>query len=277
MGTELAKRGLPAGGAPEALVLNRPDDVAAVQQSYIDAGADALITCTFGATEWKLALSELSGKGDEVNRAAAKIARRAAGPDRFVLGDIGPTGRLMAPMGTDAFEDFVEVFKTQAAILADCGVDAIIVETMIDLQECLAALEGVRAACKLPVITSMSFSRDVKGGYHTVMGVGIPEMVKALDEAGADVIGSNCGVSIVDITRIAHEIVSRTNKPVLVQPNAGAPRLAGGETVYDETPEEMAAHFGELLDTGVAAVGSCCGTTPEHTRLFAAMLAERAT
>jgi len=275
MGTQLAAHGLAAGRAPEAWVLDEPENIAAVHTSYLDAGAEAVLTCTFGATEWKLELAGLGGKGDDVNSAAAKIARDAAGPERFVLGDVGPTGRLMAPMGTASFEDFVEVFKKQVAPLADGGVDAIIVETMVDLQECLAAVSAARSVCELPVIASMSFGRDVGGGYHTVMGVGVADMVEALQGAGTDVVGSNCGVSIVDMIEIARGIVSAADRPVLVQPNAGSPRLEGGKTVYDETPDEMAAHFEELLQTGVAAVGSCCGTTPEHTRLFAELLRRR--
>lgn len=265
MGSQLMARGLEPGTCPDLWNQERREDVLAVLTSYREAGADTLITNTFGANRWKLEGYGLAGRLDEINRAGAEICREAAGGGAFVLGDIGATGRFMAPLGSDPREAFVEIFAQQAAALAAGGVDAIILETFTSRDEILAAIEGAKTT-DLPVIASMSFDRDVAGTFHTMMGDDIPSSVSAMQDAGADVVGANCAEGPEGYIDIARELSEAAEVPVIVQPNAGAPRVVGGETLYPMTPEEMAGFVARIVGCGIAIIGGCCGTTPDHVR-----------
>ena len=265
MGTELIKRGLEPGACPDIWNLDHPDRVLDVLAAYRKAGAETLITDTFGANRWKLAGFGLEARVRDINVAAAKLARKAAGKDAFVLGDIGPTGRFMEPLGTDPRSAFVEVFAEQARALAEGGADAIILETFTSLDEILAGVEAARSA-GLPVIASMSFARDAAGTFHTIMGNGVAESAKALDKAGAAVIAANCGLGAESYAEIAAGLASATSRPVMVQPNAGMPQLIGGKTVFPMTPSEFASYVPALAAAGARIIGGCCGTSPEHIR-----------
>jgi len=176
----------------------------------------------------------------------------------------------MAPLGTDRFEDFVAVFTTQVEALAAGGVDAVMVETMSDLQEARAALQAAHAVGDLPVAVTMTFTPDQAGGdFHTVMGVGVEEAVAALQEAGADLVGSNCGVGTEVMARIVERMSAVATVPIVAKPNAGLPRLEGGRTVYDETPEQFARTLAQVAGVGARILGGCCGTTPAYIRALA--------
>jgi 5-methyltetrahydrofolate--homocysteine methyltransferase len=271
MGTELISRGLEPGACPDAWNLDHPDRVLDVLRAYRDAGAATLITNTFGANRWKLSGFGLESKLHEINVAAAKLARKAAGKDAFVLGDVGPTGRFMEPLGVDGRCAFVDVFAEQAAALAEGGADAIILETFTSLDEILAGVEAAKAT-GLPVIASMSFARDAAGTFHTIMGNGVADSARALDKAGADVIAANCGLGAQEYAEITRELASATTKPVMVQPNAGMPQLIGGRTVFPMTPAEFASYVPALVEAGARVIGGCCGATPDHIRAVRAAL-----
>ena len=281
MGTELAARGLAAGAPPEAWNLERPEAVADVSRAYVEAGAQVLLTNTFGGTRWKLARSGLADRTAAVNRAAVEAARRGAGrsagrsADRsagraLVFASIGPTGELVAPLGPREPAEFVAVFAEQVAACAAAGADGVCIETMTALEEALAALAAARqAAPGLPAVVSMTFDRGAKT-VATVMGVRPEQAAQALDEAGADLVGSNCGDGIEGHIEVARRLRSATRRPVWIKSNAGRPELVAGRTVFRQTPEAMAGHVAALLAAGANVVGGCCGTTPEHIRAIAA-------
>ena len=275
MGTQLDARGLEPGAPGELWNVERPREVAAVHRSYLDAGARVILTNTLGGSRWKLEVAGLGDRVAELNRVAAELAREAAGEQAWVLGDVGPTGRFMAPLGAESFEDFVAVFREQVEALVAGGVDAIIVETMSDLQEARAALEAAKTVADLPVVVTMTFTPDRVGGdFHTVMGVGVEEAVGALEEAGADLVGSNCGVGTEVMAGIIERVVGVATVPVVAKPNAGLPRLEAGRTVYDEAPEQFARVLAGLTGVGARILGGCCGTTPEHIRALVRAVGE---
>ena len=273
LGTELAKRGLEPGQPPELWNAERPDAVEAIARGYVDAGSDIVLTNTFGGSRFKLARPGLEERTGELNRVGAELARRAAGGRALVFASIGPTGEFMAPLGLKPKDDFIACFAEQIAACVEGGVDGIILETMTDLGETLAALEAARQVCSLPVVASMTFARG-PAGFATVMGVRPEDGARELDAAGADVVGANCGSGIDHMVEVARLLRSGTARPLWIKPNAGVPELIGGKTVFRETPEEMASRVGELIEAGANIIGGCCGTTPEHIRAIIAAVDE---
>jgi len=275
MGTHLQSQGLGAGEAPESWVLQRPETILNVHREYVRAGAEAVITCTFGANRWRLKGHGLGEQTGEINRQAAELAREAVGRRGFVLGNIGPTGELMSPLGSRDASEFEEVFLEQASALANAGVDGILIETMTAVEEAVAALVAAKEATEKPVLVSMQFNPDADGkSFHTVMGADIPTSVRRLTDARADGIGTNCVPGMAVATRIVRQMRQLTRLPIVAEPNAGLPRLEGGRTVYDETPEAFAAGAVDLASAGANLIGGCCGTTPEHIRRLAKMIEE---
>ena len=271
MGTMLQAAGMPTGVSPEVWALENRDVLAGVHEAYVEAGADAILTCTFGGSRWKLDTAGADEPAAPLNRRLAEIARKAAG-DALVLGDIGPTGEMVAPLGLHERDEFVAVFTEQARGLADGGADALIVETMHDLTETLAAVEAAQAT-GLPVLAAMSFQRDADGqNYHTIMGVDPAAAAEVLTRAGCAAVGTNCGVGIEDMIRIVAAMAPATDLPLLAEPNAGMPRLVDGKTVFDASPEQMAGQLADLLAAGARIVGGCCGTTPRHIEKFAEII-----
>ena len=270
MGTELDRRGMPAGYCPELWNVEQPEKVREIHRAYIDAGSDALLTNTFGGNRLKLAAYDLADRAGELNARAAETARLEAGDDRFVLGDVGPTGLFMEPVGTTSYDEFYEAFAEQVEALVAGGADAVIVETMSAVEEAVAAVRAAKAARSLPVLALMGFNRDADGeGFHTIMGVDIETAVNKLSEAGADCVGTNCWNALGEMCEIVRRIRRFTEKPIVAEPNAGQPKLVDGKTVFDETPEMMADGVEELVGAGARIIGGCCGTTPEHIRLMA--------
>ncbi len=208
----------------------------------------------------------------QLNTRAARLAKGVSPPNRFVAGDIGPSGGLIAPNGNFTAQELEGIFAEQAKALASGQVDLIIVETMFSLQEALAALRGVRKVADCPVFVSMTYESKNRG-YFTMMGETPGVCVKALEREGADVVGANCTLGSREMIPLAETIRHCTGLPVIIEPNAGKPRLEGGKTVYDQDPEEFAEDVQAMVEAGINAVGGCCGTTPEfisvlHSRLF---------
>lgn len=276
MGTRLAELGLPAGDAPERWVLEPAGQAAVgrVHRAYRDAGAQILLTNTFGANPTRLALHGLADHLDEINRTGAELARREAGIEAVVAGSIGPTGEFLAPLGTLPFANAVDGFARQAAALAAGGVDVLWVETMADLEEARAAIEGARqAAPGLPVVVTLAFG----AGGATMMGVRPAESIALLADLGVSAAGANCGTGSAEAEHalaLMHAVVPAL--PLIGKPNAGVPRLERGIAVYPETPADLAAAAGRMSAAGAAVVGVCCGGSPEHVRAIAAALTGQA-
>jgi 5-methyltetrahydrofolate--homocysteine methyltransferase len=263
-GTFLQQKGLKPGECPEAWNITRPDDVLAIAQSYIDAGADMVETNSFGGNRFKLSRYGFEDKVLEFNRAAAEISRRAAGPDRFVLGSVGPTGKLLM-MEEVTEEELYEIFKEQSMALEAGGVNAIMIETMTDLDEARIAVKAAKENTSCEVFCTMTFEKIIGGEFRTMMGISPSEMAESLAGAGADLIGTNCGNGMANMIGMVKEIrKANPDIPVLVHANAGMPRFLDGVTSFPETPEDMASMVREIIGAGANIVGGCCGTTPEH-------------
>jgi 5-methyltetrahydrofolate--homocysteine methyltransferase len=269
-GTMLQKAGLPPGAAPERWNLENPDAVRALYKAYIDAGADMILTNTFGGAPARLERDNLHEQVHAVNLAAAQLAREIVGDRALVIGDIGPTGKLLEPLGTLSYADAVSGFAAQAAALAEGGADAILIETMSDLNEAIAAIEGVRQVTDLPILATMSF--DTKG--RTMMGVKPEKAAQTLWATGVAVIGANCGRTLSETLDAVLKMRAAVPEAVLMaKPNAGLPHAEGGDLVYDVTPEIMAEYAQRFVtEAGVKIFGGCCGSTPEHIRAVAAVL-----
>lgn len=263
-GTFLQKKGLKSGECPEEWNITHPDDVYDVARSYIEAGADTVETNSFGGSRYKLAGYGLEDNVFELNKAAAELSRKAAGPDHFVLGSIGPTGKLL--MMEEVTEDeLYDAFKEQAMALEAGGADAIVIETMTDLEEARIAVKAAKENTACDVICTMTFDKILSGEFRTMMGISPTEMTRSLAEAGASIIGANCGNGIADMIGIVKEIRTvNANIPVLVHANAGLPHYCDGETTFPETPADMAGHVKEIIEAGANIIGGCCGTTPDH-------------
>ena len=268
-GTELSKRGLAPGELPESWNLNRADDVRGVAASYVEAGADIVLTNSFGGNRFKLGKSSLVGRLVEVNRRAAELSKEAAGDTVLVFASVGSTGEFMAPLGTVSEAEMVDCFAEQARALAAGGADGIVIETMTDLAEALAALRAAKENTSLPVVVSMTFDKGAQG-YATMMGVKPEQAAEALAGAGADAVGANCGAGIENMIEVARLMKPVLSVPLWVKANAGLPELVDGKTVFRQSPDVMAQHVGELVAAGANIVGGCCGTTPEHIRLLVA-------
>ena len=281
MGTMLQNVGLTDGGAPELWNVEHPDRVEAVLEQYAAAGARMITTNTFGGTRGRLQMHGLEDRLAELNIAGAQLARRVADrhPGTFVMGDVGPSGELMEPMGTLTPEGAQALFAEQITALAQGGVDAILIETMSDLAEIEAAVKAAQeVAPSLPIITTLSFDTNLR----TMMGVKPGAAVATLGALGVRVIGANCGRGVDEMKLIATELAAERDKAgapteqsgvfLITQSNSGLPKLVGDTFIYEGTPEEMAEYAREMQAIGINAVGSCCGSTPAHTAAIAAAL-----
>jgi 5-methyltetrahydrofolate--homocysteine methyltransferase len=263
-GTFLHERGLEPGECPELWNITHRNDVFAIAKSYVDAGADMILTNSFGGSPIKLDHYGLKDKAVELNEAAAEISREAAGDNHLVLGSVGPSGAMLM-MGDVSEEELYEGFFIQAEALKKGGVDAICIETMSAIDEAAVAVKAAKEATGLEIICTFTYERKMGEHYRTMMGVSPPEMVDAIKKAGADIIGANCGngfeqmIDIVKDLRTADKII-----PILVHANAGLPQYENGKTVFPETPDIMAMRVNELIACGANIIGGCCGTTPAH-------------
>jgi 5-methyltetrahydrofolate--homocysteine methyltransferase len=266
-GTYLQAHGLEAGGCPELMNATHPDVVRRMAGEYFDAGSDLVETNSFGGSRYMLAKYDLGDRVEELNRLAAEIARSAAPDGRFVLGSIGPTGEFLEPNGTATEGEMYDAFVEQARGLAAGGVDAFCIETMSDYGEIALAIRAAKETTGLSVIATMTFDKGPRG-YFTMMGVTPEAAAQRLADAGADVVGSNCGVGIEQMIEIIAKMRSATDRPILTHVNAGLPKIQSGEIVYPDTPDHMAGLMTQMVEAGANIIGGCCGTGPGHVRAF---------
>jgi len=263
-GTMLQQKGWRPGECLELWNVERRDAVLAVAEAYVAAGADMIETNSFGGNRYKLAFYGLETRVGELNAAAAAISREAAGPGRHVLGSIGPTGKLLI-LREVTEEDLFDAFCDQALALEQGGADACCIETFADIDEARCAVRAAKARTGLEIICTFTFDKTPKGEYRAMMGVTPAQMAVAMVEAGADIIGANCGSGMARMVEVVREIraVDRLT-PILIHANAGLPVLDGDRVTYPETPETTAAYFPRLVEAGANIIGGCCGTTPAH-------------
>ena len=266
-GTMLLEAGLPAGMPGEAWVLEQPEVIMKLHRAYVEAGSQIILTTTFGGTRARLKAAGLEIQAAEINRRAAELARQVVGDDLYVGGDIGPTGELMVPLGSLTYEAAVEIFAEQAQALAAGGADCIYIETMSDLNEAKAAVEGARQGCDLPVFCTFSF--DTHG--HTSMGVSPTQAAQAMAALDVPAIGANCGHAPEEVLDILPQMHQAAPEAYLIaKPNAGVPRMVKRQVVYDANPERMADLARRYVELGARIVGACCGSSPAHIAAIAA-------
>lgn len=274
MGTMLMDAGMKAGDSPEEWNLLHPDQVKAIHRAYIEAGSQIILTNSFGGSSIRLETHGLEDQVFELNEAAAKNARAEAdqAPRKvLVAGSIGPTGQILEPLGAMSFEAAQKSFADQAAGLAAGGVDLFWVETMSDLEEVRAALDGIRSISDLPIAVTMSF--DTRG--HTMMGISPQQAVKELSELDIQLLGANCGTGSDELIEAVKEIIAeKPSVPVIAKANAGIPEIVNREVVYTGSPEVMAKYAAEVWKEGALLIGGCCGSTPNHIKAMAEALAD---
>jgi 5-methyltetrahydrofolate--homocysteine methyltransferase len=267
-GTMLLAAGLPAGTPPERWVLENPGPIRDLQRAYVEAGSDLIIACTFGGNRARLEHSGLADRLVEVNQRAVQIAREAAGGEAYVAADVGPTGEMLAPIGKMTYEQALAIFAEQASVLAGIGVDILYIETMSDLNEMKAAVEGLKkGGGDVPIFASFSFDHHGR----TNMGVKPEQAAETLQALGVTAFGANCGATL-EMTEGAvakmHEAAPQA--ALIAKPNAGRPHMEGRQAVYDATPEDMAEYALKFVALGAHVVGACCGSTPAHIAAIAA-------
>lgn len=264
MGTMLFQRGLKPGECPERMNLEHPEILEEIARLYLDAGAEIIQTNTFGGSPLKLAMYSLDAKTEEINARAVQAVRKVVDDKAYVSTSCGPTGKLLEPFGDTKPEQVFEAFQRQLKVVIGEGVDLICIETMTDLTEATLAIKAARSiSTSIPICATMTFDPTPRG-FYTIMGTNIEQAVKGLTEAGATVIGSNCGNGMENMIKIAKEFKKHTTLPIIIQSNAGLPVMKNGVLTYPETPDFMANKSKELVEAGVKIIGGCCGTTPEH-------------
>ena len=269
-GTQLQLRGLTTGACPDAWNLEKPDLVEQVARAYVEAGSRIVLTNTFGANRFTLERYGMAEKAAEINRTGVEISRRAAADSALVFGSIGPSGKMLM-MGDVTEDDLRAAFAQQAAAMAEAGANGIVVETMSDAAELKLAVAAAKDT-GLPVVGCMVFDSG-PAKDRTMMGVTIEQAAEALCEAGADVVGSNCGRGIAGFVDVCRRLKAATDRPVWIKANAGLPEVEDGKTVYRQTPEEFASYVPQLVEAGASFLGGCCGTTPDVIRAVAKVLA----
>jgi len=269
-GSNLQKMGLKPGRAPEDLIIDSPDTILKLASSFIEAGSDIILTCTFGGARMRMKDSKYQERTPEVNTRAAEIARKAASArsDVLVAGSMGPVGALIKPYGPLEAEDVKATFAEQAKALVEGGVDLLVIETMFAFEETTAAFEGARSVTDLPIVVSFSYDR----GTRSMMGVKPKDVIKRYSEMGATLVGANCGTTLENMEAVVREYATTVpDFPLWVKPNAGVPHMniETEQGVYDMGPEEMATYARKYVELGAKVVGGCCGNTPEHIAAIA--------
>jgi 5-methyltetrahydrofolate--homocysteine methyltransferase len=278
MGTLLMARGMSGGTCGMAWNIDRREDVREIHASYRAAGCQLITTNSFGGSRFVLGLHGRAEDVRALNRAAAEVARAAAGEDAWVLGDVGPCGDFIEPVGDLTEDEVREGFRDQIEALLEGGADAILVETMSDPGEMVLGIEAALACDPdIPVVATYAFQKTAGGEFRTMMGTQVAEAIHRAVEAGAGIVGANCGagLGLEDYVELCREIVAAAGDAyVIIQPNAGAPQQVNGRTLYLATPEQMADTASRLLDAGARIVGGCCGTTPAHLAAIAQAIAK---
>jgi 5-methyltetrahydrofolate--homocysteine methyltransferase len=264
IGSMLIAHGLQPGRCPELITLEEPEILAAIARRYLAAGGELLTTNTFGASPLKLSDYELMERTEELNRAAVAILREVAAGNAYVSASCGPSGKILKPYGDTDEDDLYRSFERQLGALD--GADVVCIETMSDLREAALAVRAAKAALpKTPVMATMTFDQT-KRGFFTIMGNTLADAAAGLEDAGADVVGSNCGDGIEKMISIAGELAKVTSLPILIQANAGQPVVDDGVVSYPETPEFFFEKTADLIEAGTSIIGGCCGSTPDHIR-----------
>lgn len=265
MGTGLMKAGMPVDACTEEWALAHPEAVIDIQRAYVEAGAQIVYAPTFGANRIKLKEYGLEDRIEEFNKELVAVSKRAVGTKALVAGDMTMTGQIPYPVGDVPFETFVEVYKEQAKYLVEAEVDLIVVETMMSMQECRAAVIAIREVCDLPIMATLTYNDDGRTLYGTPPEVAI----NVLQSLGVDAVGVNCSTGPEGMVPIVEKMAEYATVPLIAKPNAGLPELDGMETVYRMTPEEFARTGKKLIEAGASMVGGCCGTTPAHVKALA--------
>ncbi|MBO6283811.1 MAG: homocysteine S-methyltransferase family protein, partial [Pseudobutyrivibrio sp.] len=261
-GTELQKKGMPAGVCPEKWIIDNPDAIRELQAAYYAAGSDIVLAPTFTASRIKLAEYGLEDNLVEMNRQLVRLTRSVAGDNGLVAADISMTGKQLFPLGDLMFEDLVDCYKEQVAAILEEGVDLFVVETMMSLQECRAAVLAIKETCDLPIIVSLTFNPDGK----TLYGTSPDTAMIVLESMGVDCVGMNCSTGPEAMLSLVKEMAAVANIPIIVKPNAGLPELEDGKTVYKMGPKEFTDACVKLYEAGASLFGGCCGSTPEHIK-----------
>jgi 5-methyltetrahydrofolate--homocysteine methyltransferase len=272
IGTMLMDYGLKPGEPPEAFNLTRADILEKIASLYLDAGADIIQTNTFGASPLRLSVYSLEDKTEEINRNAILAVRKVVKDHAYIAASCGPSGKILKPYGDTEPEEVYNSFERQIKELISAGVDAICIETMTDLEEATLAVKAVKAVSpSIPIMATMTFDPTPRG-FYTVMGASVQESARRLKQAGADIIGSNCGNGIENMIKISQEFKKQSTLPIIIRSNAGLPEMQGDKPIYPETPEFMAEKTKELVSSGVSIIGGCCGTTPQHIKAIRKMV-----
>lgn len=269
-GTNLQNAGMPANICPEQWILEHPDVMRSLQRSYVEAGTQILYAPTFTGNRIKLAEYGLADRLKDMNTRLVQLAKEAADGSAYVAGDLTMTGQQLYPLGELQFEQLTEIYKEQAKVLYEAGVDLFVVETMMSLQETRAAVIAIQETCDLPIMASLTFEADGR----TLFGTDPQTAVVVLQSLGVDAVGLNCSTGPLEMIEIVETMHAYANIPILAKPNAGLPQLEGGATVYKTGPEEFAAAGRQLIEAGAAIIGGCCGTTPAHIKALAAAAAD---
>ena len=272
MGTQLFARGIEVGRCNDYLNIESPDLIAEIHTAYLQAGSDAIITNTFGANKYALTRHGYVDKAAEINFAGAEIARKVAGADKYVLGDIGPCGDFLEPLGNVKADELRQAFVDQAKALADGGVDGFIIETMTAIEEVTIAIEAVKSVSDLPIFVGLAY--DPAGdAFKTMMGIGPEAAVRKLIPLGIAAIGFNCGTldmaGYVKLAQIYADVIGAESIALLAEPNACKPELKDGKAVYNLSPEDFAAACEQIRTAGAKIIGGCCGTSPDHIKAIA--------
>lgn len=266
LGTLLMQRGLKSGEAPETVNLTSPQQLEEIASLYLEAGAEIITTNTLGASSLKLQHYSLEDKAEQINLRAAEAARKAAGDRAYVAGSLGPTGKMLKPFGPASPEEVYDSFRSQIAALVSGGIDMVCIETMTDVAEAELAIKAARSlGAEIPVMATITFEEKPRG-FFTLMGSSIQQSAERLEQAGVDIVGSNCGTGSRNMVRIAKELLQHSQLPVAIQSNAGLPVRSNEGLSFPETPDFVAGSVAEMLNLGVQIVGGCCGTNPEHIR-----------
>jgi 5-methyltetrahydrofolate--homocysteine methyltransferase len=270
-GTMMQAQGLMGGDIPELWNAIKPEAVRSIARAYGDVGCDLVLTNTFGGSRSKLEKAGLGERVAELNEKGARLSLEGA-PDAVIAASVGPTGEFLEPVGDMTAEQMEAIFFEQFQAIFKGGVKALCIETQSSLDEAACA---VLAAKKLDrsvdVICTMTFNAT-PGGYKTMMGVSIEQAAKGLTEAGADIVGANCGNGMAQMLTIAAEFKKHTDTPILIHANAGMPQLVDGKTTFKETPADMGRQTKQLVAAGASIIGGCCGTTPQHIAAIKAAL-----